>query len=69
VLPRVQPRLGDDREALPPLLVEGLELGLGLVGVEGGVDRFQIAGDLLTLAPRDVLEAVADQMRVMGKCP
>ncbi|MGO9901464.1 MAG: hypothetical protein ACLP0J_17675 [Solirubrobacteraceae bacterium] len=31
------------------VLVEGLELGLGLVGVEGGVDRFQVAGDLLTL--------------------
>ena len=34
VLPGVQPRLGDHREPLPPLLVEGLELGLGLVGVD-----------------------------------
>ena len=62
MLPGVQPRLGDDREPLTPLLVEGLELGLGLVGVDGGVDRLQVAGDLLTLAARHVLEAVADQV-------
>ena len=28
----------------------------------GGVDRFEVAGDLLALAPRDVFEAVADQV-------
>jgi hypothetical protein len=69
VLPGVQPRLGDDRETLAPLLIEGLQLGVRLVGIDGGVDRFQVAGDLLTLAARDVLEAVADQMNVMGTSP
>ena len=62
MLPGVQPRLGDDREPLAPLLVEGLELGLGLVGVLGGVDRLQVAGDLLALAAGHVLQAVADQV-------
>ena len=54
--------MGDHREPLPPLLIEGLELGLGGVGVDGGVDRLQIPGDLLALAPRDVLQRRADQM-------
>jgi hypothetical protein len=31
VLPGVKPGLGDDREPLPPLLVERLELGLRVV--------------------------------------
>jgi hypothetical protein len=47
---------------LAPLLVEGLELLLGAVGVDSGVDRLEVPGDLLALAPRDVLEAVADQV-------
>ena len=45
VLPGVQPRLRDHREAGAPLLVERLERCLGGVGVDGGVDRFQAACD------------------------
>jgi hypothetical protein len=74
VLPRVQPCLRDHREARSPLVVEGLERGLGGVRVDGGVDRLQVARDLLPLPPRHVLEAVPDQMhhtrlhdRVRGK--
>ncbi len=67
MLPGVQPRLGDHREPGAPLLVERLELGLGLVGVDGGVDRLQIAGDLLALAPRHVLQAEADQVNLWGR--
>jgi len=62
VLPCVQPGLRDHGEALPPLLVEALELRVGVVSVQGGVDRFEVAGDLLALAPGHVLQAVADQM-------
>jgi hypothetical protein len=62
VLPGVQPRLGDHGEPLAPLLIEGLELCLGLLGVDGGVDRLEVAGDLLALAPRDVLQRGADEM-------
>jgi hypothetical protein len=47
---------------LAPLLIEALELGLSGVGVDGGVDRLQISGDLLALAPRHVLQAVAQEM-------
>ena len=57
MLPGVQPSLGYDREPLAPLLVEGLELGVRLVGIDGGVDRFQVASDLLALTPRDVFQA------------
>jgi hypothetical protein len=39
---------------------------VGLVGVLGGVDRLEVPGDLLALAPRDVLQRRADQMDVMG---
>ena len=66
MLPDVQPRLGDHREPLPPLLVEALELGLGGVSVDRGVDRFEIARDLLTLAARHVLEAVANEVHDAG---
>src|SRR4051794_18970748 len=45
-----------------PLLVEGLERRLGGVGVDGGVDRFEVAGDLLALAPRQVAQRVADEV-------
>jgi hypothetical protein len=62
VLPRVKPRLGDHREPLIPFLVEALELELGGVGVERGVDRLEIAGDPLALAARHVLQAVADEV-------
>ena len=51
---------------LAPLLVEGLELGLRLVGVLSGVDRLQVAGDLLALPAGHVLQAVADQMHDAG---
>ena len=37
VLPGVQPRLRDHREARSPFVVEGLKRGLGGVGVDGGV--------------------------------
>ena len=66
MLPRVQPRLSDDREPGAPLLVERLELGLGLVGVLGGVDRFEVAGDLLALAAGHVLHRSANQMNNAG---
>ena len=66
VLPRVQPRLRDHREARSPFVVEGLERRLGGVGVDGGVDRLQVASDLLALPPRHVLEAVPDQMDDAG---
>ena len=56
VLPGVQPGLGDDREPLAPLLVEALELLLGGVGVQRGVDRLQISGDLLALTPWHVFQ-------------
>ena len=62
MVPGVQPGLGDHREPLAPFLVEALELGLGGVGVDGGVDRFEVAGDLLALAPRHVAQAVADEV-------
>ena len=35
---------------------------VGSVGVDGGVDRLEVAGDLLALASGEVLEAVADQV-------
>jgi hypothetical protein len=35
---------------------------MGGVGVDRGVDRPQVAGDLLALAPRHVLQAQADQV-------
>jgi len=57
--------LGDHGESPAPFLVEALELDLGRVGIQGGVDRLQIAGDLLTLAAGDVFQAVADQMNLM----
>jgi hypothetical protein len=56
VLPGVQPGLGDDREPLTPLLVEALELGLGGVGVDGGVDRLEVPRHLLALATRHVFQ-------------
>jgi hypothetical protein len=62
VLPRVQPRLGDDREPLAPFLVEALELALGSVGVDRGVDRLEVAGELLALAARHVPQAQADEV-------
>src|SRR4051812_39028698 len=62
VLPGVQPRLRDHREARSPFVVEGLERRLGGVGVDGGGDRLQVSRDLLALAPRHVPEAVPDQM-------
>ena len=52
-----------------PLLIERLELGLGLVGVDGGVDRLEVAGDLLALAAGHVLQDVADQVHVMATSP
>jgi hypothetical protein len=66
VFPRAQPSLGDDRESGAPRLVERLELGLGLVGIDSGVDRFQIAGDLLALTPGHVSQNRADQVHVVG---
>ena len=45
-----------------PLSRQSLELGLRGVRVDRGVDRLQVARDLLTLAPRDVFEAVTDQV-------
>ena len=45
-----------------PLLVEALEFELGGVGVDGGVDRFEVPGDLLALASRHVLQAVAHEV-------
>jgi hypothetical protein len=62
VLPGVQPGLGDDREPFSPGLVEALELGLGGGGVDGRVDRLELAGDPLALAPRDVLQPAATEM-------
>ena len=62
MLPRLEPRLGDDREPGAPLLIERFELGVGLVGILGGVDRLQIAGDLLAFAAGHVLEACANQV-------
>ena len=53
--------LGDDRESLPPFLVESLELGLGGVGVQGSVDRLEVSGDLLALAAWHVFQGVADE--------
>jgi hypothetical protein len=35
---------------------------LGGVGVDRGIDRFQIAGDLLALAPRHVFQGVAQEV-------
>jgi hypothetical protein len=69
VLPGVKPGLRDDREPLPPFLVEALELRLRGIGVEGGVDRLEVPGDLFALPARHVLEAVANQMHVMGTSP
>jgi hypothetical protein len=54
---------------LPPFLVEALELGLRRIGVEGRVDRFEVAGDVFALPSGHVFEAVADQMDVMGTSP
>jgi len=65
VFPGVQPGLGDDREPLPPLLVERFERRVGGVGVQRGVDRFEVSCDLLALPPGHVFEAVANQMNVM----
>jgi hypothetical protein len=39
VLPALAPRLGDHRVLLAPLLVERVESGLCLLGVDGTVDR------------------------------
>ena len=47
---------------MPHFSSKRLERRLGGVGVDGGVDRLQVAGDLLALAARHVLEAVADQV-------
>src|SRR5262249_30428340 len=66
VLPGVQPGLRDHGEAGPPRVVERLERRLGGVSIGGGVDRLQVAGDLLALAPGHVLEAVPDQMDEAG---
>src|SRR6266508_2153729 len=52
----------DHREARSPRVVEGLERRLGGVGIDGGVDRLQVASDLLPLPPRHVLEAMPDQV-------
>ena len=62
VLPCVQPRLGDHRKPLSPFLIEALELLGSGVGVDRVVDRLEVPGDLLALAARHVLQAVADQM-------
>ena len=62
VLPGVEPCLGDDREARALLLIEALELDLGGVCVGGGVDRLEVAGDLLALAPRNVFQAQSDEV-------
>ena len=66
VLPGVQPRLGDDREPLAPLLVESLKHLLGGVSVHGRVDRLQIAGDLLALLAGHVLQAMAQEVNDAG---
>src|SRR4051794_5692357 len=58
----VQSRLGDHWEPRAPFLVEGFERPVGGVGVDGRIDRFEVAGDLLALAPRDVLETVPDEV-------
>jgi hypothetical protein len=47
------------------LLLEDLERRHGSVGVQGGVDRLEITGDLFALAAPDEPQAVADQMHVM----
>ncbi len=65
MLPGVQPCLGDYREPGAPFLVEGLELGLGVIGVDRGVDRFEVAGDLLTLPARHIFQRRADQVHFM----
>jgi hypothetical protein len=39
---------------------------VGGIGVDRGVDRFQIPGDLFALTPGDVLQRVADQMHDAG---
>src|SRR5215204_2850309 len=49
-------------EPLTPLLVEALERVLGGVGVDGCVDRLQVAGDLLAFPPRDVVQAEANEV-------
>jgi hypothetical protein len=48
--------LGDHRKPSAPFLIEGLELLVGVVGVDRGVDRLEVARDLLALAARDVLQ-------------
>src|SRR5437016_9260727 len=49
-----------------PVVVEALERRLGGVGVDGGVDRLQVARHLLPLPARHVLEAVPDQVHHTG---
>jgi hypothetical protein len=36
----------------------------GSVAIDGGVDRFEVPGDLVALTPRNVFEAVTDQVHV-----
>ena len=50
------------REPLAPLVVEALERCLGGVCVDGGVDRLEVARDLLALAARHVLQAMAQEV-------
>ncbi len=44
------------------IVVKALELMVGVVSVDSGVDRFQIAGHVSELAAGHVFQAVADQM-------
>jgi hypothetical protein len=66
MLPGRSPCLADHGQLLPPLLLERLERVQCRVGVDRGVDRPQILGDLLVLTAWHVLQAVTDQMHDAG---
>ena len=46
----------------PPFLVEALELLVGVIGVDRGVDRLEVPGDVGELAAGHVFQAVADEV-------
>ena len=62
VLPPVPPCLTDHGQLLPPLLLERLERHERLIGVDRGVDRFQVTDDGVVLPARHVLQRVPDQV-------
>jgi hypothetical protein len=63
LLPGVVPQPDDRRIPLAPPFGQLVERGPGRVGVDGGVDRPQVALERVPVPPRGQPEGVADQVK------